>query len=57
MQVTEEQLDAIFAGLAQGVINIAEGLTTIEAESRIHRAMSALCELRNEGRIVLAKKP
>jgi len=34
----------IMAGIAQGAINITEGLTTIERGSRVHLAMLALCE-------------
>ena len=30
--------------IAQGVINIAEGITTIEPDSPIHKAMSTLCD-------------
>lgn len=35
--------------IAQGVINITEGLTTIEAGSRVHRAMQAFCDLLSPG--------
>jgi hypothetical protein len=34
----------IMSGIAQGAINISEGLTTIEKDSRVHRAMLDLCE-------------
>lgn len=33
----------VLAGIAQGAINISEGLTTIEAGSRVHRSMEELC--------------
>lgn len=35
---------AITAGIAQGVINIAEGHTTIEKDSLVYRAMADFCE-------------
>jgi hypothetical protein len=35
--------------IAQGAINISEGLTTIEPDSPIHRAMLALCEMTSAG--------
>jgi hypothetical protein len=37
--------------IAQGVINIDEGLTTIEPGSNIHLAMAELCRLVNELRV------
>lgn len=46
---TEDEIDALFAMLAQGVINIDSGLTTIENGSRVHRAMSRIVELRARG--------
>lgn len=36
--------DEALAGLAQGVINIAEGLTTIEKDSRVYTAMHELVQ-------------
>jgi len=41
--------DSMMAWIAQGVINIREGVTTIEADSPIHRAMVQLCELVTDG--------
>jgi len=35
----------VFASIAQGAINIDDGLTTIEAGSRVHTAMHTLCKL------------
>lgn len=35
--------------IAQGVINIDSGYTTIEPGSPVHRAMSAFCEYANKG--------
>jgi hypothetical protein len=35
--------------IAQGAINIAEGLTTIAAGSKVHRAMESFCKLASEG--------
>lgn len=36
------------AYIAQGVINIDSGLTTIEPGSRVHRGMSELCRILQE---------
>ena len=45
--------DSAWAMLAQAVINITEGLTSIESGSPIHEAMKYLLEHRREA---LAKK-
>ena len=50
---TKELLDQAMTALAQGVINITEGITTIEHESRVHRAMSYVVELYVQGRLGL----
>lgn len=52
---TTEQVDALFTALAQGVVNISEGHTTIEEGSRIHRAMSALVDLHVTGQLTHGK--
>jgi hypothetical protein len=44
----------VCAGIAQGAINIAEGITTIEPESRIHDAMSDFCEYMSKGLVTPA---
>lgn len=48
------EYNAMLASIAQGVVNIAEGMTTIEQGSRIHRAMEQLCTAAHKGQIVLA---
>ncbi len=40
--------------IAQGVINVSEGLTTIDADSPIHRAMSGLCRVVSDGSLTIA---
>jgi hypothetical protein len=35
--------------IAQGVINIEEGYTTIEPGSKVYKAMVAFCEYANKG--------
>lgn len=46
-----EELDLCLTALAQGVINIDTGLTTIEIGSRIHRAMSRIVEMYVRGNV------
>lgn len=41
--------DVMMHYIAQGVLNIREGETTIEADSPIYRAMAQLCELVTDG--------
>ena len=41
--------------IAQGAINVAEGHTTIEADSPIHRAMSDLCQRVSDGSLTIAE--
>jgi hypothetical protein len=41
--------DVMMHFIAQGVLNIAEGETTIEVDSPIYRAMAQLCELVTDG--------
>ncbi len=54
----QQQLDAVMAGIAQGVINIAEGHTTIEKGSRVHECMAELCELVTSGAVgVIEPRP
>lgn len=38
--------------IAQGVINIESGYTTIELGSPVHRAMTAFCEYASKGRVL-----
>lgn len=38
--------------IAQGAVNIAEGHTTIEADSRVHVAMKAFCEMVTQGYVI-----
>ena len=45
--------DEVMSWIAQGAVNIAEGHGTIEAGSPVHRAMLALCEYVNAGRVGL----
>lgn len=45
------EYEIIMHWIAQGAINITEGLTTIEADSPVHMAMQELCRLANEGKI------
>lgn len=42
--------------IAQGVINVAEGHTTIVAGSRVHRAMERLCEMVTAGKVGLVDR-
>lgn len=44
--VTEDHINILLAGVAQAVINIAEGHTTIEEGSRLDGAFRGLCEPR-----------
>lgn len=53
MTITRDQFDAVLSALAQGVINICEGHTTIEADSRIHKAMSKVIEMWQKGELAL----
>ena len=41
--MTKKEFDDLMAAIAQGVVNIDEGITTIEPRSRIHHAMVKLC--------------
>jgi hypothetical protein len=41
--------------IAQGAINISEGLTTVEDGSPVHQAMKAMCEMVSQG-VVTAKE-
>ena len=52
-----EKFDRIMHFIAQGVINITEGRTTIEASSAIHRAMEELCEAVHKGEVGLTACP
>ena len=45
----DKPFEDIMAFVAQGVINISEGLTGIEPSSAIHRAMEELCYRVTEG--------
>lgn len=44
-------LESLMRTLAQGVINIHEGITTIEVDSPVHRAMSQLVNLYTSGKL------
>lgn len=48
--------DDVCHWIAQGAVNISEGHLTIEAGSRVHRAMEAFCEYVTTGRVVLTDK-
>ncbi len=48
---TLDELDIAMTAIAQGVINIHEGLTTIEAGSRVHRAMAGILEAYTSGQL------
>lgn len=58
--MTEEQLDrevtAIVANIAQGVINIDCGHTTVEKGSRVYNAMANLLKLINDGDVEIKVK-
>jgi len=43
--------DNIMHRIAQGVLNIEEGLTTVDRNSQIHKAMSELCDLVAAGNV------
>lgn len=43
--------DDVMHFIAQGVINIDAGITTIEPGSNVHKAMVQLCALVNEGKV------
>lgn len=43
--------------IAQGAINISEGITQIEDGSPVHKAMLALCEMVNAGQVVYRVPP
>ena len=47
---------AIMALIAQGVINIDEGITEIQQHSPIHSAMRELCKFVNLGYVALTPK-
>lgn len=55
--VTEQEFATVLAMIAQGVINIDEGLTTIEKDSPVHQAMVKLCEMVNAGKVGVVEKP
>ena len=40
--------DEAVAAIAQGAINITEGLTDIGVDSRVHRGMKELCRMLHE---------
>ena len=44
----------VVAAIAQGAINIDNGLTTIETGSRVHRGMHELCRLLSDGLVTPA---
>ena len=50
------EFDNIMHFIAQGAINISEGLTEVEADSPVHRAMSDLCRLVSEGKVTYTPK-
>lgn len=37
--------------IAQGAINVTEGITTVEQDSPVHRAMKKLCEMVSKGEV------
>ena len=43
--------DEVIHYIAQGAINIDEGIITIEKGSRVHEAMGRLCEMLSNGEI------
>lgn len=48
----QQQFNEMMAAIAQGVVNIAEGMTRIEKGSRIYNAMEQLCAAVVRGEIV-----
>lgn len=52
--ITLDEFTLVMAALAQGVINIDAGITTIEKDSRVYSAMLKLCEIASSGQLKLA---
>ena len=55
-ELKKMSFDIVMANIAQGVINIDEGFTEIQANSRIHNAMKQLCDLVSRGQLTPGEK-
>jgi hypothetical protein len=53
---TEQQFELVTWGIAQAVINIDEGHTTIERGSRVYEALVAFCKLVAAGELQLRER-
>lgn len=51
------EFDKVVSLIAQGAINISEGLTEIEAGSPVHTAMQELCRLASANEIAHVHAP
>jgi hypothetical protein len=53
--MTNEEFTTMMHFIAQGSINVAEGHTTIEIDSRIYKAWNEPCKAVDEGHVALVK--